>query len=240
MLNHLVTVFRFQSAGGTWQRKRKNDLSSWKCLQENGADSKVCSHNGDIIYWPGKRLWRSSGIKPRLLSCWAAEMWAEILIGEGLYIKTVMSVSTEFSKACPVGSGLGLLPSPTVSLNHSSCSGAGVELGALCSSWALLCLTQGSLISAIYKPSHNCPNIYTDVYFWQWFAVCHSHYDYEAAFLCSWEVFQITCLLNKQMFHFLQIVTAAFYENKGLIMISPFVYCKLKNQNVTKGMFLQQ
>lgn len=39
-------------------------------------------------------------------------MGAEILIGEGLYIKTVMFVSTEFSKVCPVGSGLGFLPSP--------------------------------------------------------------------------------------------------------------------------------
>lgn len=28
---------------------------------------------------------------------------------------------------------------------------------------------------------------------------------------CAVEVFQIICLLNKQTFHFFQIVTAAFY-----------------------------
>ncbi|KAL2301405.1 hypothetical protein Nmel_011976 [Mimus melanotis] len=47
------------------------------------------------------------------------------------------------------------------------------------------------------------------------------------------EVFQIICLLNKQMFHFFHIVTAAFYVNKDLIMISRFVY--FKNQKVAKG-----
>lgn len=57
---------------------------------------------------------------------------------------------------------------------------------------------------------------------------------------CAVEVFQTICLLNKQMSLLFQIVTAAFYVNKDLIMISQFVYCKLKNQKVTKGKFLQQ
>lgn len=42
------------------------------------------------------------------------------------------------------------------------------------------------------------------------------------------------------MFHFFQIVTAAFCVNKDLNTISQFVYCKLKNQKVAEGKLLKQ
>ncbi|XP_068880479.1 lysosomal amino acid transporter 1 homolog [Aphelocoma coerulescens] len=56
-------------------------------------------------------------------------------------------------------------------------------------------------------------------------------------FLLCWVAGDLTsflgCFLANQLP--VQIVTAAFYVNKDLIMISQFVYCKLKNQKVTKG-----
>uniref|UniRef100_A0A8U7MJX4 Uncharacterized protein n=1 Tax=Corvus moneduloides TaxID=1196302 RepID=A0A8U7MJX4_CORMO len=63
-----------------------------------------------------------------------------------------------------------------------------------------------------------------------------------SSFLLCWVAGDLTsflgCFLTNQLP--VQIVTAAFYVNKDLIMISQFVYCKLKNQKVTKGKFLQQ
>lgn len=45
----------FKYVGRRWRRKSRNAPSRWKCLKQNGTDSKVCPHKGDIICWTSKR-----------------------------------------------------------------------------------------------------------------------------------------------------------------------------------------
>lgn len=47
-------------------------------------------------------------------------------------------------------------------------------------------------------------------------------------------------MLNKRMDLLFQIVTAISYVNMDIIMISQFVYYKLKNQEMKKCKFFQQ
>ncbi|NXK77555.1 LAAT1 protein, partial [Amazona guildingii] len=61
-------------------------------------------------------------------------------------------------------------------------------------------------------------------------------------FLLCWIAGDLTnfigCYLTDQLP--IQIVTAIFYVNMDIIMISQFVYCKLKKQEMKKCKFFQQ